>query len=206
KTVIGALISGGIGIGFALVLICMKRLANKKLLQVLGQGDTAYERDVVRPVMKEIAQRIKITHFMNATTNKELTAFKSAVRSLLSALGRRQVDLNFSEMKESKRDEIINEIGNQTYGWMKAKQRGCGKSCPGLHAFFKPQLTPEGLQNGAEEIADQVVEALRTMTHRAQVSLSAGLSVSGSPVFREPKDEHGSMELSEINSSSQKGF
>ncbi|MBS0349802.1 MAG: FG-GAP repeat protein, partial [Proteobacteria bacterium] len=204
KTVIGAMISGGIGIGFALLQICMKRLANKKLMQVLGQADTEYERQVVRPVMKEIAQRIKITHFMNAITNKELMAFKSAVRSLLSALERRQVDLNFSEMKESKKDQLINEIGNEVYRWMKTKERGCRKFCPGLHAFFKPQMTSEGLQDAVEEIADQITQTLRTKTHRAQVSLSIGLSVSGNSIYQGHSDKKRSMDMLELDSPSRK--
>lgn len=187
KTIIGALISGSIGIGFVLMQICMKRAANKKLMTILGEGDTAYEREVVRPVMKEITQRIKINRFMNAITNKELMAFKSAVRSLLSALDRRQVNLNFGEMQESKRDELINEIGHQTYRWMKARQRGCAKCCPGLHAFFKPQITAEDLQGGVDEIADQIVEALQVKTRLPQISLSAGLSVSASPVYKDYK-------------------
>jgi hypothetical protein len=202
RTIIGAMISGGIGIGFALVQICMKRLANKKLMQVLGAGDSTYEQDVVRPVMKEIAQRIKITGCMNATTNKELMAFKSAVRSLLSELKRRQVDLNFEEMKESQRDEIINEIGHQTYRWMKGNQRGCGKCCPGLHSFFKPQLTAEKLQEGVAEIADQIAQKLGERIHPPQSSLSRKLSVSGSPVYKAPQDRR-SVELLEIDSPSQ---
>ena len=204
KTILGALISGGIGIGFAVAQICLKRMANKKLLQVLGEGDSKYDQEVVRPVAKEIAQRLKITRFMNATTNKELMAFKSAVRSLLSALSDKGVDLNFSEMKDVERDKTINEIGNQTYRWVKANQRGCAARCPGLHAFFKPQLQPEELRGAAEEIADQVASALRVKKSRAEVRLSARLSVSGSPVFKELEDKQ-SMELREIDSPSKKG-
>ncbi|MBS0351661.1 MAG: hypothetical protein JSR33_10855, partial [Proteobacteria bacterium] len=202
KTIIGALISGGIGIGFALAQICLKRIANKKLLQVLGEDKSKYEQEIVRPVMKEIAQRIKITRFMNATTNKELMAFKSAVRSLLGVLSAKGVNLNFAKMKDTERDMTINEIGNQTYRWMKANQRGCAARCPGLHAFFKPQLRPEELQDSAEEIADQVVLALQK-TVRNQPSLSRGLSASGSSVFKEQKDNQ-SMELPDINSPSKK--
>jgi hypothetical protein len=197
KTIIGAMISGGIGIGFALVQICLKRVANKKLLQILGESKEPYDENVVRPVAKEIAQRIKITRFMNATTNKELLEFKSAVRSLLSALGRRQVNLNFTEMKEAERDAVINEIGNQTYRWMKSKQQGCGARCPGIHSFFKPQLTPESLRDAAEVIADNVSRALQKPAHQQQLSLSAGLSVSSSPVFKDGKRKS-SQELSQV--------
>ncbi|MBS0351849.1 MAG: dynein light chain Tctex-type family protein [Proteobacteria bacterium] len=199
---IGALISGGIGIGFALVQICLKRIANKKLLQVLGEGNEKYDQEVVRPVMKEIAQRIKITRFMNATTNKELMAFKSAVRSLLSALSEKGVNLNFAAMEDVQRDKMINEIGNQTYRWMKANQRGCAARCPGLHAFFKPQLRAEEFQDAVEEIADQVVLVLQKRA-QGQPSLSRALSVSGNLLFKGQEHKQ-DMELDEIDSPSKK--
>ena len=86
KAIIGASISGGMGIGFALVQICLKRLANRKLLQALGEGANDYDQTVVRPVAQEIAGRVKITGFLNATTNIRMRSFKSAVRSLLGCV------------------------------------------------------------------------------------------------------------------------
>jgi hypothetical protein len=147
KAIIGASISGGMGIGFALVQICLKRLANRKLLQALGEGKDDYDLNVVRPVAQEIASRIKITGFLNATTNIRMRGFKSAVRSLLSELSAKGVNLNFNEMKAVEKDALINEIGNQTYRWVKSQRRGCAACCPGFAAFFKPQITPENLQD-----------------------------------------------------------
>ena len=136
KAIIGAVISGTIGIFFAVLQGCLKRASNKKLLQTLGEDPDPYDLNVVRPVAKEIAERIKITGFMNATTNKEMKSFKSAVRSLLSALDQRGVDLNFAEMKAVKKDALINEIGNQVERWVTEHRRGCTAYCPGLTAFL----------------------------------------------------------------------
>ena len=202
KAIIGASISGGIGIGFALVQICLKRLANRKLLQALGEGANDYDQNVVRPVAQEIAGRVKITGFLNATTNIRMRSFKSAVRSLLSALSARGVDLDFKKMRASERDALINEIGNQTYRWVKSKRRGCAACCPGFSSFFKPQIVPENLQDAAGEIADSVVLALSR--NRSQVRMSQHLSISGSPVFAEPSGKR-SVEMDEISSVSQKG-
>ena len=182
KAIIGAVISGTIGIFFAVLQGCLKRASNKKLLQALGEDTDPYDLNVVRPVAKEIAERIKITGFMNATTNKEMKSFKSAVRSLLSALDQRGVDLNFAEMKHVKKDALINEIGRQVERWVKEHRRGCTAYCPGLTAFFKPQLNPDNLADAAGEIADKIIQA-----QKSQQSLSARLSVSGSPVFKEEK-------------------
>ena len=130
------------GIGFALVQICLKRLANRKLLQALGEGANDYDQNVVRPVAQEIAGRVKITGFLNATTNIRMRSFKSAVRSLLGALSARGVDLDFKKMRAPERDALINEIGNQTYRWVKSKRRGCAACCPGFSSFFQAADCP----------------------------------------------------------------
>ncbi len=145
KAIIGACISGGMGIGFALVQICLKRIANRKLLQALGEGANDYDQNVVRPVAQEIAAQVKITGFLNATTNIRMRRFKSAVRSLLGALSAKGVDLDFKKMRAPERDALINEIGNQTYRWVKSQRRGCTACCPGFSSFFKPQILPENL-------------------------------------------------------------
>ncbi len=203
KAIIGASISGGMGIGFALVQICLKRLANRKLLQALGEGANDYDQNVVRPVAQEIAGRMKITGFLNATTNIRMRSFKSAVRSLLGALSAKGVDLDFKKMRAPERDALINEIGDQTYRWVKSQRRGCTACCPGFSSFFKPQILPENLQDAADEIASNVILALQRR-NQSQMRMSQHLSVSGSPVFAEPSIKRG-IELDEISSLSQKG-
>ena len=198
KAIIGAVVSGTIGIFFAVFQVCLKRAANKKLLQALGEGTDEYDLTVVRPVAKEIAQRIKITGFLNATTNREMASFKGAVRSLLTALDERGVDLNFAEMKLTKKDALINEIGNQVERWVKVNRRGCTACCPGLTAFFRPQLNPDSLRAAAGEIADNIVQA-----RKSQLSLSGKLSVLDSPVYQDPQQKP-SVELLEIDSPSLK--
>jgi hypothetical protein len=197
KTIMAALISGGIGIGFAVVQACLKRAANRKLLHALGVGDD-YDRNVVTPIARDIARRIKITGFLNSTTNKQMMGFKSAVRSLLSALDQRGVDLNLSQMTDVKRDAVINEIGRQVEHWVREHRQGCAAYCPGLTTFFKPQLNPDSLADAASEIANKIVQA------RNGQGLSAGPPVSSSPVYKELEDKR-SLELSEIDSPSKKG-
>ncbi len=197
KAIIGAVVSGTIGIFFAVFQVCLKRAANKKLLQALGEGTDEYDLTVVRPVAKEIAQRIKITGFLNATTNREMMSFKGAVRSLLTALDERGVDLNLADMKPAKKDALVNEIGNQVERWVKVNRRRCTACCPNLTAFFKPQLNPDSLRAAAGEIADNIVQA-----RKSQLSLSVNLSVSGSPVYQEPQKKP-SVELGLVDSSRQ---
>ena len=160
KAIISAVVSGGIGIGFALVQVCLKRVANRKLLQALGDNADHYDLTVVRPVAKEIARQIKITGFMNHTTNTQMVHFKSAVRTILFELTQRGVTLNFTEMDPPVRDGLINEIARQTRRVV-LSERGC---CQGLVSFFKAQATPKEIEEAAPAIAEAVVQKLRIRT------------------------------------------
>ena len=199
KAIISAVISGGFGIGFALIQICLKRLANRKLLQVLGEDKDDYDLKVVRPVAKEIAGRIKITGFLNATTNTRIRSFKSAVRSLLSQLSAKGVNVNLTGMGAADRDALINEIGNHTYRWVKSKRRGCAACCPGFSAFFKPQIVPEALQDAAEEIANNIVSALQK---RTQPGLNVQLSAAPDQLIYSNHPNKLSMEMRDIGAPS----
>ena len=160
KAIISAVVSGSIGILFALVQICLKRSANRKLLQALGDNTDQYDLTVVCPVAKEIARQIKITGFMNHTTNTQMAHFKSAVRTILFELTQRGVTLNFAEMDPPVRDGLINEIARQTRRVV-LSERGC---CQGLVSFFKAQATPKEIEEAAPAIAEAVVQKLRIRT------------------------------------------
>ena len=147
------------GILFALVQICLKRSANRKLLQALGDSKEQYDLTVVRPVAQEIARQIKITGCMNHTTNTKVAHYKSAVRKILFELTKRGVDLNFTEMNSAIRDGIINEIAGQTRRIVLGDP-GC---CQGFVSFFKAQATPKAIEDAASEIAAAVAAAIQTL-------------------------------------------
>ena len=159
KAIIGAVISGTMGILFAVLQACLKRAANRKLLQALGDSTEQYDLTVVRPVAREIARQIKVTGCMNHTTNTKMAHFKSAVRKILFELAKRGVDLNFAEMNSAIRDGIINEIAGQTRRIVLGDP-GC---CQGFVSFFKAQATPKAIENAAVEIAAAVAAAVQTI-------------------------------------------
>ena len=140
--------------------VCLKRSANKKLLKALGDSTDQYDLTVVRPVAKEIARQIKITGFMNHTTNTQMVHFKSAVRSILFELTQRGVDLNFAAMDPPVRDGLINEIARQTRRVV-LSDKNC---CNGCLSFFKAQATPKEIEEAAPVIAEAVVKKLRIRT------------------------------------------
>ena len=87
-----SVVSGTIGLFFLFLKIGLQRAASKKLEEALGENGE-YEQKVVRPVARAIAHRLKITGFMGYTTNREMLAFKDAVRTLLTYLAEHGVNL-----------------------------------------------------------------------------------------------------------------
>ena len=154
KAIIGAVVSGTIGIFFAIAQGCLKRAANKKLADALGESKEAYEEDVLQPVAREIARHIKITGFMNYTTNTDMAQFKSAVRIILSQLAKQGVDLNFKEMNPAIRGGMISTIAGETRRIVLGK-KGCCSS------LFKPRVTPQELIDAAPKIALAVVNQFK---------------------------------------------
>ena len=104
-----SVVSGSIGLFFLLLKICLQRAANKKLEEALGEtGD--YEQKVVRPLGRAIAQRLKITGFMDHTTKREMLEFKDVVRTLLGCLLAKGIHLEDTQLNESRRAYLIHEI------------------------------------------------------------------------------------------------
>lgn len=183
KTIAAAVVSGVIGLGFAVLQICLKRAASQKLQQALSDEKNTYDLEVVRPVGQEIVRRIKITGFMNYTTTSEMNHFKGAVRSILAELERRGVDLNFKEMSSAKRDGLINEIARQTQKIVLPDTACCAR----CSSFFKAQATPKEIEKAAPAIAEAVVQALalsvRSASSSAPVLEMQELSSSSSALF-----------------------
>ncbi len=201
KTIAAAVVSGTIGVLFAVVQICLKRAANQKLRHALGDDQDAYDVQVVRPVAKEIARRLKITGFMNYTTNTEMAHYKAAVRTLLSALDQRGVNLKLADMKDVQRDTLINTIARETQRYFIPKPRCCTNTL----AFFKAQLTPRQLEEAAPAIAAAVVKALDIQPAERETSPFSAPG-RGSQLFVEPRpvaspsrgDENEDKQASEI--------
>lgn len=154
KAIIGAVVSGTIGIFFAIVQVCLKRASNKKLADALGESKEAYEEEVLQPVAREIARQIKITGFMNYTTSTDMAQFKSAVGIILSQLAQQGVDLNFKEMNRAVRRGVIGTIAGETRRIV-LSNKGCCSS------LFKPRVTSQELINAAPNIALAVASQLQ---------------------------------------------
>ena len=150
-----SVVSGTIGLFFLVLKIGLQRAASKKLEEALGESGE-YEQKVVRPVARAIAHRLKITGFMGYTTNREMLAFKDAVRTLLAYLSERGVSLEDTQMSEIKRNHLINEIATQVKEHFLPSGRGCcTKSCQSFASFFKAEVTPQQIRDAALAIAER---------------------------------------------------
>ena len=181
-----SVVSGSIGLFFLLLKIGLQRAASKKLEAALGEGHE-YEQKVVRPVAKAIAQRLKITGFMGGTTNREMLAFKDAVRTLLEVLTNHGVDLEFSKMSEIKRDNVINEVATQTKEYFLPSSRNCcTRGCLSFVSFFKAEVTPQQIRDAATAIAEAVIQAQKQHKSSAAQIIQMGVLSSSQSGVSQP--------------------
>ncbi len=153
-----SVISGTIGLFFFGLKICLNRIANKKLEEALEETD-GHEQKAIRPLGRAVAQRLKITGFMNHTTNREMLAFKDAIRTLLTTLADQGLNLEDPEMNETRRNYLINEIALQTKEYfLPSHQHCCRKSYQSLASFFKAEVTPQQIREAASAIAKTVIQ------------------------------------------------
>ena len=174
--IVSSAVSGVIGLFFLLLKIGLQHAAHKKLEKTLGHDK--YARDVVGPVAKAIARRVKITGCMDYTTDQDMSAYKDAVCILLGALSLRGVDLEFSKMSETRRGHIISEIATQTRRCFFQRSRiAVHVFANRLISFFKAEVTPDSIRAEAPKIAAAVAEALNGHTSTVtQMSLLSNLN------------------------------
>ena len=155
KALISAGISGGVGLAFYLFKLSLKRAADKKLLESLKQNQGDFDRDVVCPIAEAISKRVKITGFSGVSENT-LEEFKGAVRTLISELDARGIDMHIDKMGSLKRDALINEIATQTKLYLSEK-RTFGKA---FCSFFGAEASPDDIRKAAPNIAARIVEVM----------------------------------------------
>ena len=162
-TLISAIVSGVVGLGFFGLKVGLQYLADKKLK---GDKDD-YDIHVVGPVARAIAKRVKITGFMDNLSATTAEDFKSAVRTLLTEISLQKVNVRLAEMDMVERDALVNEIATQT----KIHLVGKGTCCRLVTNFFKAEATADDLQKKAKAIAVSVAEAHVARFGKAEVEM-----------------------------------
>ena len=167
KTIISAGVSGLVGLGFYLFKIAIKRQANKKLLESLKQNQEDFDKNVVSPIAEAISKRVKITGF-TGISEKTLEEFKGAVRTLITEIDHRNIDIQINKMDDKVRDAFINEVATQTKLYLSEK-RSCGKA---LCSFFGAEASPEDIRKAAPQIADRIAGVIQQRKESSGVMMA----------------------------------
>lgn len=166
NSIIGGSVSGGIGLLFLALKLYVTKRTSKNLQKTLQGGESeiekeqaAYKRDVVTPIATKVFDQIDTTGFMGYRNEKDAKAYILAVEKIISELDKVGVDINLKNMKIVQRAELINEIAKQTQKFVVHKPRCC--SMEKLYSFFKPEATPQQIEEKAAAIALAVKQALK---------------------------------------------
>jgi hypothetical protein len=171
KVIVGAVIPGAISLGFFCVKTALQYVAHKKLKE--GRGE--FDRKVVSPIAKAIADRVKVLGPFAKTNTQAVEDFKGAVRSLIAEIETRGINVNAivdTPDDPAQRDALINEIATQT----KFHLVGKSSCCTSVSSFFKAATSPADLRQKVSIIADSVatVHSRRYGQEIAMIGLSTG--------------------------------
>lgn len=117
------------------------------------------KREVIRPIVNAIFDRIKTTHILGYLSDKDTKGYVSAITGIIDNLASLGVDLDFKQMTSQQQNRLLNEIVKQTRAQVVADVSCC--SCAYAASFFKPETTPQQIEDNAEIIANAVQAALR---------------------------------------------
>ena len=163
-TIISASVSGVVGLGFFAARLGIQYLADKRM----KAGKDEYELEVINPIAKAIAKRVKVTGFMDSLSSTTAEDFKGAVRTLLTEIHLRGINIRIDKMSTVDRDALVNEIATQTKLHLRT-EGGCGRLA---RSFFKAEVTPVDLRKNAVVIAEGVVKVHGARVGQNRVALA----------------------------------
>lgn len=180
NAIIGATVSGGIGLFFLGLKLYLTRRAAKSLQKAL-EGDASdtekqlatYHKEVIRPIANKVFGLISTSGFLGYRSEQETMAYIAAIEAIVTRLGDLGVDLNLKEMGASKQNALINEIARQTRKHVVKSSSFCSTTTVLL--FFKAEATPQQIEEQAGAIAAAVAAVMG-------ISIKHNKSQSGTPV------------------------
>jgi hypothetical protein len=108
--------------------------------------------EVVTPIARAIVKQVKILGGTDKKNTPASTNFKGAVKTLLTELSAKGVDIQIDRMRPAQRNALIHEIAVQT------KRHLVGQSASSRRCFFQPSVSSEDLKQEAAAIAASVAE------------------------------------------------
>lgn len=165
--IIGGAVSGGIGLLFLALKLCLTRRATTSLKKALEEGgeselekvQAVYYKEVLRPIANRVFEKINTTYVLGYRSDKTAIAYVEAVEKIILDLSRLGINLlEVNQMEPIERIALTNEIAKQARKIVVPKRGFC--SAAKFYSFFKPEATPEQIENQSQRIARAVQSAL----------------------------------------------
>lgn len=125
-----------------------------------------YNHETMQPLVQKVFTSLKTTYFLGFRSEKDTQSYIAAIQNVLSHLVDHGVNLNLNEMEQSQKDNLVQIIVQQIRAKFTSNRNSCFR-------FFKPEATPQQLEDNAEAIA----EAIRNNLTRSQPQFSSHLSL-----------------------------
>lgn len=191
NSIIGGVVSGVIGLAFLALKLFLTYRATNSLQKILAgeESDTEkkqadYYKEVIRPIVNKVFERMKTTSFLGYRSEKDTKAYISAIETIIGKLIKLGVDLNLKQMEPSQQNIVLNEIAKQIRKQVVLAHSYCSKAT--LYGFFKPEATPQQIEDKVDIIAEDIQKEL----NHSKQSASQPSSVA--------KDDNNDIELSDL--------
>ena len=162
NAIIGAVVSGVIGLGFFAFQLWVKRKAHQRFEKAATEGEgvgkqqAEFQQNVIRPIAKRILERIQITGFMGYVSDQTMHEALSAIGGLVHELEQQGVAVNLPDLSSTQQHRLLDTIARQTRLILVPKRACCSPSL-----FFCPEVTPHQIEENIPVIAAAVKKALK---------------------------------------------
>ncbi len=164
SSLIGALVSGGVGLLFFAVKWYLNYKHTMHLQRTVrptidGEAQDLYSDVLLLPIAREIFSRIKISGCLGYISQEQYNEYIGAVSLIVAALETREIiqPQQWNIMTRPQKQKIIDAIATQTKQIV-GNNRCC--STRTFTSFYKAEVTPKMIRDRVEEIADAVQETL----------------------------------------------
>ncbi len=161
NTVIGAVVSGVIGLGFFALQLWVKHKAHQRLEKAtiegegVGKQQAEFHKNVIRPIAKSILARIQIAGFMGYVSDKTMQDAISAISRLVHELEKRDVVVDLQILSPAQQSRLLDTIARQVQQQLVPDRLCCSPS-----RLFCPEVTPSQIEENIIPIAVAIKRSL----------------------------------------------
>ena len=161
NAIIGAVVSGVIGLGFFGFQLWVKHKAHQRLEKATTEGEGVgkqqadFHKNVIRPIAKSILARIQIAGFMGYVSDKTMHDAISAISGLVHELEKRKVVVDLQTLSSAQQRRLLDTIARQVQQQLVPDRVCCSPS-----RLFCPEVTPSQIEENIIPIAAAVKRAL----------------------------------------------